>query len=120
MNHIITQVADIGYITIISFFLALIVSKTFDKIVGDFDIKKEVKRPLYESTLILIIIMWINGLFIYVFSKIIKSKSFPSPFAYSTGTDYRKLSEGTLIFTYVLLHVQTTLRSRLVYIYSLF
>ena len=120
MNHIIRQVADIGYITIISFFLALIVSKTFDKIVGDFDIKKEVKRPLYESTLILIIIMWINGLFIYVFSKLIKSKILPSPFAYSNGADYIKISEGTLIFTYVLLHVQTTLRARLVYIYNLF
>jgi hypothetical protein len=116
----ILQIANIGYITIISFFSALIISKIFDKVIGEFDITKELKRPLYESTLILISIMWINGLFIYLFSKIIKSKSFPSPFDYDVITDYRKISEGTLIFTYILLHIQSTLRTRLVYIYNMF
>jgi hypothetical protein len=116
----IAKVLDIGYITILSFFSALLVSKILDNVIGKFDIKQELKKSLFKSTITLLAIMWVNGLVIYGFNSLIKHKSFPSPVDYISGYNHATLRESTntIIFTFIVLKHQTVLLDRLRYLYE--
>ncbi len=71
------KIIDIGFITAIYSFLGIILAKICDNVNGEFDTKKENKKPVWRIMLELILYLWFIGIVIYVVRNVIPLIPFP-------------------------------------------
>lgn len=116
-----TKILDMGYITILYFISAILVTiflnKYFKKMFGDI-VKGKSKSILYVS-LEIILYMWLITIFVYLIRNIVPM--IPSPFNNHNHYIHDQLKElnSAHIFIYILMTFQVDFVGRLRYLYSL-
>ena len=112
------KLLDIGYVTVIYFSVGMILAKLFDIIYGEFDEKREAKRPFFLRGLELLGMMWLSGIVIYFVRNLVELIPFPLEGVF--GFKHLKLKElkGAAVFTFVFLYFQAHLRGKMNSFYS--
>jgi hypothetical protein len=110
------KILDIGYITAIYFILGVILAVIFDRSVGNFNLKEEEKKPLWQSILEIIIYLWVLGIVIYIVRNVVPWIPFPLDNMY--GFDHLKVKEVTsaAIFSFAFLYFQKNYQDKIKYI----
>lgn len=109
------KIVDIGYITIIYFFIGIFLAKTCDTILGDFDEKEEKKKSLLRKTTEVIGLIWIYGVVVYFVRNIVEL--IPSPVDGIGGFDHQLVKElkSATVFIFIFLGFQNHFRAKVVY-----
>ena len=112
------KILDIGYITVIYFFLGITLAKLFDKLYGKFDPKKEASKSSLRQTFELIGMMWISGVVIYVVRNLVEF--IPSPFDGIAGFNHLRVNElkNATVFAFIFLFFQSYFKDKLQYYYN--
>ncbi len=107
-----------GYVTMIYFVLGIFLAKICDKCLGNFDIEKEEKKPLYKSIIEFLLYIWFIGVVIYIVRNIIPLIPFPLDGMY--GFKHLKVKEVTSgsVFAISFIYFQTHYESKIKYISS--
>jgi len=71
------KIINIGFLTIIYTILAFILSTITDKILGPWDLEKELKKPKWKRIVELIILLWIISVLLYMLYNVITIILFP-------------------------------------------
>jgi predicted PurR-regulated permease PerM len=110
------KIIDIGFITIIYFIMGAVFAFIITNFQDTFDSKKYDKKTLITSIFILIIIIWIDGVLIYIARNLIEF--IPYPFDNLFGFDHKRVKElgATTAFTFVLLYYQPNLTNLTIYL----
>ena len=113
------KVLDIGYGTVIYFFLAIVCAKTSDKIFGNFDEERESQKSFARVTLELIALLWLYALLIYVFRNIVPLIPFPlDGYKGFEHSRVKEISNPDLIFVLVFLTYSETLKNKIMSFYK--
>lgn len=112
------KILDIGYVTLIYFFLAMVISLLLNKVYGKYDEKVEKTKTTFRKTMDLVAIIWINVIIIYIVRNIVPL--IPSPFNNIYGFKHYKLKEleSAYVFEFVLIYTQQSLVNRLEALYD--
>lgn len=112
------KILDIGYITVIYFFLGIGLAKLFDKLYGKFDPKQEEKKSFLRQTLELIGMMWLSGVVIYIIRNLVEF--IPSPFNGIAGFDHLRVKElkNATVFAFIFLFFQSYFKEKLQHYYN--
>ena len=112
------KMLDIGYLTIIYVFIAIICAKITDMLYGEFDEKKEEQKSLVVLFIELIVSLWFYGVLIYVIRNIVPL--IPFPLNGFQGFDHFKVKEvyNPTIFTFVFLLYCNILMHKIKYFYE--
>ena len=98
------KIFDIGYITILYIALSITFAILTDKIMGEFDAKKEGKKSKLRLTIELILTVWLYGVLIYFVRNVVGFIPFPLDGFH--GFEHKKVKElnsaTVFTFTYVL------------------
>ena len=110
------KMIDIGYITIIYFIMGVVFAGIITNFQTTFDSKEYDKKPLINILFIFIIIIWIDGVLIYIARNLIEF--IPYPFDNVFGFDHKRVKElgATTAFTFVLLYYQPNLTNMTIYL----
>ena len=110
------KMIDIGFITTIYFLLGAIVANIITNFQKKFNSVEEDKKTLIHSSLNLIILIWINGILIYVARNLVEL--IPYPFDNLFGFEHKKVKElgAATAFTFVLLYYQPNLNDIMKYL----
>lgn len=97
------KMVDIGYLTVIYVFFAIICAKLTDMLYGEFDEKKEEQKTTVILFLELLISLWLYGVLIYCIRNIVPL--IPFPLNGFQGFDHFRVKEvyNPTIFTFVFL-----------------
>jgi len=112
------KILDIGYVTVIYFFLGIGLAKLFDKLYGKFNPKEEAKKSFLRQTFELIGMMWISGVVIYIVRNLVEL--IPSPFNGIVGFDHQRVKElkNATVFAFIFLFFQSYFKDKLQYYYN--
>ena len=112
------KMLDIGYLTVIYVFFAIICAKITDMLYGEFDEKKEEQKSLVVLFIELIISLWLYGVLIYVIRNIVPL--IPFPLNGFQGFDHLRVKEvyNASIFTFVFLLYCNILMYKIKYFYE--
>jgi hypothetical protein len=107
---------DIGFITTIYFLLGAIVANIITNFQKKFNSEEEDKKTLISCSLNLIILIWINGVLIYIARNLVEL--IPYPFDNLFGFEHKKVKElgAATAFTFVLLYYQPNLNDIMKYL----
>lgn len=110
------KMIDIGFITTIYFLLGAIVANIITNFQTKFNSVEEDKKTLIHSSLNLIILIWINGVLIYIARNLVEL--IPYPFDNLFGFEHKKVKElgAATAFTFVLLYYQPNLNDIMKYL----
>ena len=110
------KMIDIGFITTIYFLLGAIVANIITNFQTKFNSVEEDKKTLIHSSLNLIILIWINGVLIYIARTLVEL--IPYPFDNLFGFEHKKVKElgAATAFTFVLLYYQPNLNDIMKYL----
>lgn len=116
----INKMIDIGFITTIYFIMGAIVANMITGFQTKFDSKESDKNTLLKNILSLVILIWINGVLIYIARNIIEF--IPYPFDNYFGFQHKKVKElgAATAFTFVLLYYQPNLNNMMKYLKNRF
>ena len=114
------KMIDIGFITTIYFIMGAIVANMITGFQNKFDSKESDKNTLLKNILSLVILIWINGVLIYIARNIIEF--IPYPFDNYFGFKHKKVKElgAATAFTFVLLYYQPNLNNMMKYLKNRF
>ncbi len=120
------KIIDIGYITIVYFILAVLVSIGYDKAFGIYDPQDDDKKSIYRVALELIGIMWLFGVTIYIARNVVEL--IPSPLSYvplsnpNRKFDHTKLKELTSasVFIFIFIGTNRFFKDKFFYFYNRF
>ena len=109
------KMIDIGYITIIYFFVGIFLAKMCDNYLGKFDEKKEEKKTLLKKTLEIIGLLWFYGVVIYIVRNLVEV--IPSPVNGIGGFDHLLVKElkNATVFTLIFLSFQNHFQEKIKY-----
>jgi hypothetical protein len=112
------KIVDIGYITVLYISLSLVCAMTLDKVMGEFDEKKEAKKPLWRLTLEFILTIWLYGVLIYVVRNLIALVPFPLD-GYQ-GFSHKRVKEldSAMVFTFTFVLFSKYLKAKLDFYYK--
>ena len=118
LNFRLVKIMDIGYIALIYFFLAILLSSLMDKVYGPYDQAKEKEKLFYVRALELVGMIWLNGVIIYFVRNLVPF--IPSPFDNIYGFKHIRLKElkSAGIFEFVFLIKQDNLLKRIKLFYD--
>ena len=110
------KMIDIGYITIIYFIMGVVFAGIITNFQTTFDSKEYDKKPQINIIFTFIIIIWIDGVLIYIARNLIEF--IPYPFDNVFGFDHKRVKElgATTAFTFVLLYYQPNLTNMTIYL----
>jgi len=110
------KMIDIGFITTIYFLLGAIVANIITNFQKKFNSEEEDKKTLISCSLNLIILIWINGVLIYIARNLVEL--IPYPFDNLFGFEHKKVKElgAATAFTFVLLYYQPNLNDIMKYL----
>ena len=111
------KIFDIGYITILYIFISLISATFIDKVMGEFDEKKEKQKSALKLTLEFILTIWLYGILIYVVRNLIELVPFPLEGFH--GFSHKKVKEldSAMVFTFTFVLFNRYLKSKLDFYY---
>jgi hypothetical protein len=114
------KMVDIGFITTIYFIMGAIVANMITGYQDKFDSKENDKNTLLKNIFSLVILIWINGVLIYVARNLIEF--IPYPFDNYFGFQHKKVKElgAATAFTFVLLYYQPNLNNMMKYLKNRF
>ena len=114
------KMVDIGFITTIYFIMGAIVANMVTGFQTKFDSEENDKKTLIRNILNLIILIWINGVLIYIARNLIEF--IPYPFDNFFGFQHKKVKElgAATAFTFVLLYYQPNLNNLMKYLKNRF
>ena len=112
------KIFDIGYLTVIYVFLAILCAKITDILYGEFDEKKEEQKSLVVLFIEMIVSLWLYGVLIYVVRNIVPL--IPFPLNGFQGFDHLKVKEvyNPIIFTFVFLMYCNIFMHKIKYFYN--
>jgi len=112
------KILDIGYITVLYVAISIILAFLTDKIMGEFDEKKEAKKSKIVLTVEVIITVWIYGVLIYIVRNIISLVPFPLD-GYK-GFEHRRVKElhSAMVFTFTYILFSKYMKSKLSFYYE--
>ena len=110
------KMIDIGFITTIYFIFGAIVANLITNFQTKFNSDEEDKKTLLRSSLDLIVLIWINGVLIYIARNLVEL--IPYPFDNYFGFEHKKVKElgAATAFTFVLLYYQPNLNDIMKYL----
>jgi len=116
----IDKMIDIGFITTIYFIMGAIVANMITGFQNKFDSKESDKLTLIKNIFNLVILIWINGVLIYIARNVIEL--IPYPFDNYFGFQHKKVKElgAATAFTFVLLYYQPNLNNMMKYLKNRF
>lgn len=114
------KMIDIGFITTIYFIMGAIVANIITGYQNKFDSKESDKRSLLKNIFNLILLIWMNGVLIYIARNVIEF--IPYPFDNFFGFQHKKVKElgAATAFTFVLLYYQPNLNNMMKYLKNRF
>jgi hypothetical protein len=114
------KMIDIGFITTIYFIMGAIVANMITGFQNKFDSKESDKNTLLKNIFSLVILIWINGVLIYIARNVIEF--IPYPFDNYFGFQHKKVKElgAATAFTFVLLYYQPNLNNMMKYLKNRF
>jgi hypothetical protein len=109
------KLIDIGYISTIYIFFAIIISRIADKIMGEFDEKKESEKPFFRIMIEFIIIVWLYGVIVYIVRNL--AELIPFPLNGISGFHHFRMKElgSASIFTLTFVLFCNFLKNKLLY-----
>jgi hypothetical protein len=112
------KILDIGYVTLIYFLLAIVISVLMDKLYGEYSENDENKKSTLRKIIDLVGMIWLNGIIIYVVRNIVPL--IPSPFDNINGFKHNRLKEleSAYVFDFVLIYKQKNLVKRMEVLYN--
>lgn len=112
------KLIDIGFIAVIYTSLALLFAKITDKILGKFDSVKEEKKPKWQITVEMFILIWLFGILMYVSRNIVPL--IPFPLDGYRGFVHSKVKElgVPIIFSFVYMLFGEHIKSKITYFYN--
>ena len=112
------KIIDIGFIAVIYTSLALLFAKITDRILGKFDSVKEEKKPKWQITVEMFILIWIFGILMYISRNIVPL--IPFPLDGYQGFVHSKVKELNLviIFSFVYMLFGEHIKSKISYFYG--
>jgi hypothetical protein len=112
------KIVDIGYITVLYIIMSLICAIITDKVMGEFDEKKEAQKPVWRLTLEFILTIWLYGVLIYVVRNVIELV--PFPFDGYHGFSHKKVKElnSAMVFTFTFVLFSKHLKAKLDFYYK--
>jgi hypothetical protein len=111
------KITDIGYITVLYFFTAFLLSTWVDyRLLGRFDPKKADAKSTAQLLMECVLHVYLVGVLIYIIRNIIEL--IPSPLDGIAGFQHSRVKELTnaAVFTFIFLLYQRNLREKLFYI----
>jgi hypothetical protein len=114
------KMVDIGFITTIYFIMGAIVANIITGYQTKFDSKESDKRTLLKNIFNLILLIWMNGVLIYIARNLIEF--IPYPFDNFFGFQHKKVKElgAATAFTFILLYYQPNLNNMMKYLKNRF
>lgn len=111
---------DIGFVTVIYFFLGIFFAKVFDNYYGEFNKEVEEKKSMFQHTYELIAIMWISGVFIYFIRNF--AELIPSPLDHIDSFEHLRVKElkNAAVFTFIFFFFQSYFKSKIQHYYNRF
>jgi hypothetical protein len=98
------KIADIGYISIIYFFVAMATLFIFDRLFGKFDEQKEKQKSKLQLAFEIIGLIWLAGATTYIIRNIV-GDFIPSPFDGIGGFEHKRVKEltnaGVFVFIFM-------------------
>ena len=112
------KIMDIGYITLIYFFLAFVLSIMIDKALGDYISSEQTSKSTFRIFIEICIHMWLIGILIYAARNIVEL--IPSPFDGIHGFVHDKVKELHMpqVFTVIILYYQVFLHDKMMLLYQ--
>ena len=112
------KIADIGYITVLHFISGFAIACLLTNYEEVFDIKKESKKPIYQTVAEIIWYLWLSGVAIYIIKNVIEV--IPSPVDGIFGLSHFKVKElnEAPILAFVVFYYQKHLTAKLEYLYK--
>jgi hypothetical protein len=112
------KIIDIGFIAVIYTGLALLFAKITDKILGKFDTTKEEKKPKWQITVEMFILIWVFGVLMYISRNIVPLVPFPLD-GYQ-GFSHAKVKELNvpIIFSFIYMLFGEHIKSKIIYFYN--
>ena len=112
------KILDIVYITVLYIVMSLICAIITDKVMGEFDEKKEAQKPVWSLTLEFILTIWLYGVLIYVVRNLIELVPFPLD-GYQ-GFSHKKVKElnSAMVFTFTFVLFSKYLKAKLDFYYK--
>jgi len=109
------KIIDIGYITILYFFIGIYLAKAFDNYLGTFDKELEEKKGFWRRTLELIGLIWLYGIVIYIVKNLVEI--IPYPLNGISGFNHLLMKElkNATLFIFIFLGFQKHFKDRIVY-----
>jgi hypothetical protein len=111
------KIFDIGYITILYIFISLISATFIDKVMGEFDEKKEKQKSALKLTLEFILTIWLYGILIYVVRNLIELVPFPLEGFHGFSHKQVKELDSAMVFTFTFVLFNRYLKSKLDFYY---
>ncbi len=110
------KILDIGYVSVVYFVLAFIVSKAIDNMYGKFDPIEAKKKPRIYLYMNVIFHFFLLGITTYFARNIVEL--IPFPFDGVRGYDHYRLKElaSASLFSVILVYYQTNLHAKLSYL----
>lgn len=99
------KILDIGFITIIYFISAILISKFLNYLFGPYDPEKDKDKSKYLIGLELCGIIWLMGISIYLIRNIVEK--IPSPFDTMYGFQHNKVKELSSAGIYTIILYQS-------------
>lgn len=114
----IIKIIDIGFIAVIYTSLALIFAKITDRILGKFDSVKEEKKPKWQITVEMFVLIWLFGILMYISRNIVPL--IPFPLDGYQGFVHSKVKElnVAIIFSFVYMLFGEHIKSKISYFYD--
>lgn len=112
------KIIDIGYITTIYFFIAILVARTIDKTLGPYDKDHDKDKHTLRIAFELIGLIWLVGTTTYITRNIVELIPFPLDGVY--GFEHKRVKElgSGAVFVFVVMFFSYHLRAKMEYFYS--
>lgn len=111
------KIIDIGYITVVYFFIAFFLSTWLDaRVLGKFDPKAAARKSTGRLLGECVLHVYAIGVLIYIVRNLVEL--IPSPLEGVAGLEHRRVKElgNAAVFTFIFLLFQRHLREKLLYI----
>ena len=112
------KILDIGYITVLYVTISIILAFITDKVMGEFDEKKESRKSKLLLTIEVIITVWLYGVLIYIVRNIVGLVPFPLD-GYN-GFEHKRVKElqSAMVFTFTFVLFSKYMKSKLSFYYE--